>query len=146
MDNIALKRQTGLLILMAVGGFAALFYAMESDVQPAPVAKRGESIAVSVVAHAGRDTIVNSVVEGRPPVTVLLALEMAAGKHRHSVGIREYSFGKLVKSIGPYVSGRGGDWRFTINGEFQKTGAGSLTLRAGDLVTWSYGAQAADSL
>jgi len=141
-----MKQQTGLLLLMAIGAVAAILFTSESEVQPAPVAKRGEWVAVSVVAHSDRDTIVNTIVEGRAPVTALLALELAAGKHRLTVSIQNFSFGKLVKSIGPYVSGPDGAWRYTINGEFQKMGAGSTTIRAGDLVTWSYSDEGPDSL
>ena len=132
--------------MMAVGAFAAIFYAGDLDVAPAPSAQPGERIAVTVVAHFGLDTIVNAVIEERAPVTALLALEMAAGMHRLSVGLQEYSFGMLVKSIGGYNSGPSGDWIFKVNGEFQKSGAGSTTLRAGDLVIWEFSAQSPDSL
>lgn len=132
--------------MMAVGASAAIFYAGDLDLQRTPVADSGEKIAVSVVAHAGLDTLVNTIVEERAPLTALFALEMAAGKHRLSVGLREYSFGMLVRSIGSYNSGPRGDWTFKVNGEFQKQGAGSTTLRAGDLVTWDFLAQAPDSL
>ena len=99
-----------------------------------------------MVAHAGRDTIVNTVVEERAQVTALLALEIAAGLHRLSVGLQEYSFGTLVKSIGGYNSGPSGDWIFKVNGEFQKSGSGNTVLRAGDLVIWEFSAQSPDSL
>jgi len=146
MDNTSLKRQAGLLVMMAVGASAAIFYAVELDVVPTTVALTGERIAVTVVAHAGLDTIVNTFVESAAPFTALFALEMAAGKHRLSVGLQEYSFGMLVRSIGAYNSGPRGDWIFKVNGEFQKESAGSTTLRAGDLVTWEFSAQVPDSL
>jgi hypothetical protein len=146
MDNIALKRQTALMVLMALGAFAAIFYASDLDSPPVPVARLGEKIEVTVIAHANRDTIFNTLVKGQAPMTVLWALEMAAGKQRQTIGIQEYSFGKLVQSIGSYVAGPRGSWRYTVNGAFQKSGAERVELRSGDLVTWSFSAQSPDSL
>jgi hypothetical protein len=146
MNGKSVWRQIILLLIMA--GAAVFALQWSSQRKPASVAPAGSAapLTVSVLAQVQGDTLLHDTVEAPAPLSALEALELAAADAVTALGIRDYSIGRLVVSIGDVTAGPEGDWTYTVNGAYVPVGADQYQLADGDRLTFAFGHTPHDSL
>lgn len=73
--------------------------------------------------------------------TAMAVTEKASQQYDFQLGVKEYSFGKLVESIDGVSADQSANqyWTLYINGQMSNVGASDYKVKSGDTVSWKYG-------
>lgn len=91
---------------------------------------------VSVFLIFGDDNI--ATYSATNAATVFDALDQITKNNNIPLSVKEYSFGKMVESIGNETNSTDNAWIFYVNGKSADKGADQFKLSDGDIIEWKY--------
>jgi len=112
--------------------------------RPTPVTKTetAQSQTYPVTLSIEHPTLPKTIsIDAQIGETAMDVMERVSLQYRIQLGVKEYSFGKMIESIDGLSSDQKNQkyWTLYINGQLSNIGASDYKVKNGDTITWKYG-------
>lgn len=126
------------LAILIVVGLSSKNNTTTSTIKTTTEQNRTFPITLSIEHPTAPKTYTMTAQEGE---TAMAVTEKASQQYDLQLGVKEYSFGKMVESIDGLSADQSANqyWTLYINGQMSNVGASDYKVKSGDTISWKYG-------